>query len=61
MMPNRYLPSALTAMIEEEHEDLLEDKGDDIDDYPAEWEALVSMLRPEFQREFRERRGELDG
>ena len=66
MMPNRYMPSALTDMVEEKHEALLNDvegKGDgtDGDDYVPEYKALVTMLKPEHQREFRERRGELDG
>lgn len=61
-MPNRYLPSALTDMVEEVHTDLLDDapgKGDDqsADDYVPEYEALVRMLRPEYQREFKERTG----
>jgi len=60
-MPNRYLPSALSNMVEERHERLLDrGKGDGTDDYPAEYEALVQMLKPEHQREFKKRRGELD-
>lgn len=59
-MPNRYLPSALSDMVEERHERLLtKGKGDD-NDYPAEYRALVAMLKPEHQREFKQRRGELD-
>jgi len=64
-MPNRYLPSALCDMVEEVHEDLIDRarrEGDDDDDnYPAEYEAVVEMLKPEYQEEFRERRGEKHG
>lgn len=65
-MPNRYLPSALTDMISERHETLLNNvggKGDgtDEDDYVPEHEALVQMLDDEHEEEFRRRRGELDG
>lgn len=63
-MPNRYLPSALSDMVEERHESLLtgQGKGDDADDdYVPEYEALVSMMKPEHQQEFKRRRGELDG
>lgn len=62
-MPNRYLPSALASMVEEMHEALLtgEGKGDELadeDGHIPEYEALVQMLKPEYQQEFRERRGE---
>jgi len=61
MMPNRYLPSPLSNMVEERHETMLDKgKGGDADDYPPEYEALVQMLKPEHQREFKKRRGELD-
>lgn len=64
-MPNRYIPSALAAMIEEQHDDLLshQGKGDDTesDEYVPEYEAVVSMLQPEYREEFRRRTGELDG
>lgn len=62
-MPNRYLPSALTEMVDEVHEDLTieEGKGDDSDEYIPEYEALVRMLQPEYREEFRRRRGESHG
>lgn len=56
-MPNRYLPSALTEIVEEQHESMI-DKSDDTDEYPAEWEAVVEMLQPEYQDEFWNRRAE---
>lgn len=60
-MPNRYIPSALTDMIEEVHDDLqrnAQGKGDDSgDDYVPEHEALVEMLQPEYREEFKSRRG----
>ena len=67
-MPNRYLPSALSDMVEEKHEELLPavagkgdgTQNDDDDEYVPEYEALVSMMKPEHQQEFRRRRGELD-
>ena len=58
-VPNRYLPSALTEMIDEKHQTLITDargKGADETDYPPEYEALVEMLQPEYQEEFRDRR-----
>jgi len=62
-MPNRYLPSALTELIDEEHQKLIREaqgKGanDDSADYPPEYEALVGMLQPEYREQFREMRGE---
>lgn len=64
MMPNRYMPSALSDMVAEVHEGLLDrqGKGDDSDDdYIPEHEALVQMLQPKYREEYRRRRGELDG
>lgn len=65
-MPNRYLPAALVDLIEEHEQQLLvernQGKGDDRDEYIPEWKVLEDMLKPEFQRKFRERRGEdVDG
>lgn len=61
-MPNRYLPSQLSEMVAERHDALLDrqSKGDDGDGYVAEYEALVSMLKPEHQEEFQRRKGDLD-
>lgn len=61
-VPNRYLPSALTDMVEERHEALLDGQGkdDDTENYVPEYEALVRMLKPHHQEEYRERRGESD-
>jgi len=57
MMPNRYIPSALTDMIDERHEKLIRERqGKGASDYIAEYEALVLMLKPEYQEEFRKRR-----
>jgi len=62
MMPNRYMPTALADMIDEEHQDLIrQDQGKGAtseQSYPPEYEALVGMLQPEYQEEYRERRGE---
>jgi len=61
-MPNRYLPSALTEILDEVHQEKIrasQGKGDEAD-YVPEYEALVSMLQPEYREEFRRRRGELD-
>lgn len=47
-------------MVEDVHEGMLDranQEGDD-DDYPPEYRALVSMLKPEYQEEFKSRRGE---
>jgi len=57
-MPNRYIPSALTDMIDEEHERLIRSQGKGASDYVPEYEALVEMLQPKYQQEYRERRGE---
>lgn len=68
-VPNRYMPSALTAMVSEQHDELLRRQGKDggdahdrgaqgdsgDDEYIPEYEALVSMLKPEHQAEFRDR------
>lgn len=63
-MPNRYVPAALSDMIAEKHDGLLvtvSDRDSDSDEYVAEYEALLEMLQPEYQEEFRRRTGELDG
>lgn len=58
-VPNRYLPSALADMVSDVHEDMLNQTSKDDDaDYVPEYEALVSMLKPEYQEEFNERTGE---
>jgi hypothetical protein len=54
-MPNRYLPSALVNMIEEEHDERLDDAGDE---YVPEWRALAGMLEESYQEELRQRMGE---
>jgi len=54
MMPNRYLPSALTEIAEERQQEMQKES----DDYVAEWEAYVSLLTDDVQEEFRQRRGE---
>jgi len=58
-MPNRYLPRALAEMIGEVHDSITdhEGKGDD-GEYVPEHEALVTMLKPKYRDEYRERRGE---
>lgn len=57
MMPNRYLPSALSDMVEEEHDKMLRQAKGKGDEYVSEYKALVSMLKEEHQEEFERRHG----
>jgi hypothetical protein len=56
-MPNLYVPRALDDLVKSGVDSLeaQRSKDESADEYVSEWEALVTMLRPEFQQEFEER------
>lgn len=64
MMPNRYLPRELVRLIHERQQDMNATAGGEneipetSDEYTAEYEALVTMLQPQYREAFIERREE---